>query len=299
VAHASRWSLPLPDAAATRNDLQEQLEATLARLGTAEADDAGLYFFRLALLHEDMHHEAALYMAQHLGIAIDDARWQAAALPGHRTSLDLDGGRVQLGRTGSGFAFDNELPAWTTSVAPVRIDAQPVRWSEYLPFVEDGGYRRTDLWSAAGRDWLAATAPLAPRYLRRLDGHWQQWRHGAWGPLDPALAACHLTYFEAQAWCRWAGRSLPTEAQWEHAARRRPDDFLWGQVWEWTSSSFAPYPGFVAHPYRDYSAPWFGTRQVLRGASFLTQPRLRSVCYRNFFAAHRNDIAAGFRSCAA
>ena len=92
-------------------------------------------------------------------------------------------------------------------------------------------------------------------------------------------------------------RRLPTEAEWECAALAHPQDFAWGQVWEWTASVFAPYPGFEPHPYRDYSAPWFGSRTVLRGASHLTQPRMCHRAYRNYFTAERNDIAAGFRSC--
>ena len=114
--------------------------------------------------------------------------------------------------------------------------------------------------------------------------------------LDPALPACHLTQHEALAWCAWAGRRLPTEAEWEAAALQRPEAFRWGDVWEWTASAFAPYPGFTPHPYRDYSAPWFDGRPVLRGASFMTQPRLKHPRYRNYFPAHRNDVPAGFRS---
>jgi gamma-glutamyl hercynylcysteine S-oxide synthase len=116
--------------------------------------------------------------------------------------------------------------------------------------------------------------------------------------LNLRHAACHLTAVEAEAWCHWAGRRLPTEAEWERAAVQQPQAFEWGHVWEWTSSNFGPYPGFDAHPYRDYSAPWFGSHRVLRGASFMTQPRMRHPRYRNFFMPHRNDIAAGFRSCA-
>ena len=118
---------------------------------------------------------------------------------------------------------------------------------------------------------------------------------------DLTLPAMHLSAHEAQAWCRWAGRRLPSEAEWEHAAvtaRESGAAFDWGQVWEWTASGFMPYPGFVAHPYRDYSMPWFDGRPVLRGASFATAPRMKHPRYRNYFTADRNDIFAGFRSCA-
>jgi ergothioneine biosynthesis protein EgtB len=299
VAHASRWSLPLPDVEATRADLDAQLATTLALLAEAPDDgDHTLYFFRLALFHEDMHHEAALYMAQALGIAIDDARWQVQPLSAGRGEIDLPAARWRLGCDGAGFAFDNELRAHEVDVAACAIDSRVVRWDEYLAFVDAGGYGDGRWWSEDGRAWLAATGAGAPRYLRRAGDGWQQWRHGRWTALDAALPACHLTLHEAQAWCAWAGRRLPSEAEWEHAAVSRPAAFRWGDVWEWTASAFAPYPGFAPHPYRDYSAPWFDGRPVLRGASFATQPRMRHPRYRNYFGAGRNDLFAGFRSCA-
>ncbi|MCW5632324.1 MAG: SUMF1/EgtB/PvdO family nonheme iron enzyme [Rubrivivax sp.] len=302
VPHATRWSLPLPDAAATQADLQAQLEQTLRCLEETPAGET-LYFHRLALLHEDMHHEAALYMAQGLGVPIEDERWQARALPEPPPALDFAAGRWTLGTAsprGDAFAFDNEIGRLDMELPAGRIDAQVVRWAEYLPFVDDAGYTRRHLWSEEGWAWRASLERGAPRYLRRAGGAgaWQQWRHGRWQPLDLREAACHLSRHEAEAWCRWAGRRLPGEAEWERAALVRPDAFAWGEVWEWTGSPFAPYPGFEPHPYRDYSAPWFDGRPVLRGASFMTQPRMRHPRYRNFFAAHRDDVPAGFRSCA-
>ncbi len=299
VPHDTRWALPLPNPDGTRAELHEQLAHTLALLDDAGDDDDALYFFRLALLHEDMHHEAALYMAQALGIAIDDARWQAAALPAPPAPLELPPGRWTLGSAaGKGFVFDNELCAHAIDLAGTVIDAQAVRWAEYLPFVDDGAYSDERWWSAAGWRWRSDQAAAAPRYLRRADDAWQQGRHGRWQALNLSEAACHLTFHEAEAWCRWAGRRLPSEAEWERAALSRPADFCWGEVWEWTASPFQPFPGFAPHPYRDYSAPWFDGRPVLRGASFMTQPRLRHPRYRNFFPPQRNDVPAGFRSCA-
>ncbi len=298
VAHDSRWSLPLPDADTTRADLATQLEQTLALLADTPASDDGLYFFRLALMHEDMHHEAALYMAQALGLPVDDARWQPAAIAGERAEIALAAGRFRVGHDGVGFAFDNELAAHTADAAACTIDSRVLSWAEYLPFVEAGGYAQPQWWPGAAGAWLAGERLAAPRYLRRHAGGWQQWRFGRWVELDPALPACHLSGHEAEAWCAWAGRRLPSEAEWERAAVERRGEFAWGQVWEWTASDFVPYAGFTPHPYRDYSAPWFGQRRVLRGASLATQPRLHHPRYRNFYAPERNDIFAGFRSCA-
>lgn len=297
VAHATRWSLPLPDAAGTRDDLARQLDRTLAALQRAGRDDAALYFHRLVLAHEDMHHEAALYTARHLGIAIDDPRWRPTPMRDASVPLRFEPGPWTLGHDGPGFAFDNELGAHPVALPATEIDSRVVSWAEFLPFVDAGGYADATLWSDAGRAWLAVECPTAPRYLRRAGTGWERGHHGAWAALEPAEAACHLTRFEAEAWCRWAGRRLPSEGEWERAAVTRPDAFAWGDVWEWTASPFGPYPGFVAHPYRDYSAPWFGTRTVLRGASFMTQPRMRHPRYRNFFAGDRSDVPAGFRSC--
>ena len=306
VPHARRWQLPMPDAAATRRALAAQLDQTLTLLRGAHADDAALYFFRLALLHEDMHHEAALYTAQSLGWTVEDSRWQPQPLAEANPALKIGASTLRLGDPGAGFAFDNEWGPHTLSLRPYEIDSQVQRWADYLPFVEAGGYQNARWWSGEGNAWLAqqsaAQTPLPPlpRYLRRAgDGGWQQQRGGRWLSLDPALPACHLSCFEAQAWCAWAGRRLPTEAEWQHAACGHADNFDWGAVWEWTASPFLPYPGFVAHPYRDYSAPWFGSRRVLRGASFGTQPRLHHPHYRNFFTPERSDIFAGFRSCRA
>lgn len=297
VAHRTRWTLPLPDAAGTLDYLARTLEGTLALLDDLppDAGEDALYFFRLAVLHEKMHAEAAVYMAQALGLPVREAGGTAPQL-GEARELELPAQRFRLGSPPGGFAFDNELAAHEVEVAAIRIDAQAVSWERFLPFVEAGGYDDRQWWSEAGQAWLAAQPQRHPLYLRPDGAGWQQQRGGQWQPLDARQPALHLSAHEAEAWCRWAGRRLPTEAEWECAALTLPG-FAWGAAWEWTASAFAPYPGFAPHPYRDYSAPWFGSRRVLRGACAATAPALAHPRYRNFFEPQRRDVFAGLRSC--
>lgn len=276
VPHGARWHLPLPDLPATRADLQAQLDDSLALLqgdATEETDD-GLYFFRLALFHEAMHAEAWVCMAQTLGIDVGEAA-PPPTTP-RAAPLHLPAGEWAQGWPGPGFAFDNELRGEVVAIGAFDIDAQAVHWARYLPAVRAGA------------------VPL-PRHLRHQDGQWQQRVHGQWRALDLLAPACHLSWHEALAWCAWAGRRLPTEAEWEYAAHHA-EGFAWGRVWEWTASAFAPLAGFKPHPYRDYSQPWFDGRPVLKGACHATAACMRHPRYRNFFTADRTDIFAGFRS---
>ena len=305
VAHTTRWQLDLPAAGPTRRYAAQVREHTLALLAGLPHEDDALHFPRWALLHEAMHAEAAVYMAQHLALDIGpalDTRAPAAAPAGHERDWALPGGTFRLGSDDVGFAFDNERGAHDVELAPYRIARAPLTWSQFLPFVADGGYDRAELWTSEGWAWRQRHSPGRPRHLVQDDGAWQRAAFGHWVPLAPDAPALHLTQHEALAWCRWAGRRLPSEAEWECAAvsaAASGEPFAWGQVWEWTASPFTPYPGFEPHPYRDYSLPWFDGRPVLRGASFATPRWLRHARFRNFFPAERNDLFAGFRSCAA
>jgi gamma-glutamyl hercynylcysteine S-oxide synthase len=286
VAHAKRWALPLLSCNDTKEYLQATLSQTLQCLRQAGQSDADLYFYRLVLLHEAMHIEAAVYMAQalvrpiqipvHILNAINSIAkysnntWASTAF--HVPNQVWSAGGVERG-----FAFDNELAGQQVMLSAFEIDAQPVNWAQYLAFVQ------------------AAHYPL-PRYLRISENGYERLLFGQWHSLNPQDSAVHLSWHDAQAYCLWAGRRLPTEFEWECAALSQVG-FVWGEVWEWTSSDFQPYAGFKAHPYRDYSEPWFGSRKVLKGACAATLPIMQHAKYRNYFTPDRTDIYAGFRTC--
>ncbi len=296
VPHDSRWTLDLPSLQDTRDYLVNTLETTVDLLHGAGDDDASLYLYRLALFHEDMHVEAFAYMAQTLGFdtgLLPPLATQAPAEP-----LLFPATRWALGSAPVGFVFDNEKSRHDEAVPEFEIDAQAVTWAQYGEFVEDGGYDEAMYWSEPGWAWLRAEGRRTPRHVDQMRQGVLQNRGGRLMRVPMTQPVMHVTWHEAQAWCRWAGRRLPTELEWEVAAHQGATrGFRWGDVWEWTASTFHPYPGFSADPYRDYSGPWFGTHKVLRGASFATRGRMRSAKYRNFYLPHRDDIFCGFRSC--
>jgi gamma-glutamyl hercynylcysteine S-oxide synthase len=299
VAHADRWTLPLPTIAQTVDTVHRGREVTRQLLAANPEDDRSLYFFRLSALHECMHQESWSMMAQHLGLPISPPTTVTAPPTNHASGLlAVNASLIDLGREAwqAGFAFDNEYGQRTERLDAFDIDTHAVTWGRYLPFVEAGGYAQKRWWTEDGWAWCQQQRRSQPKHVRRTaDGRWERQAFGVWHDLDVSQAACHLTLHEAQAWCAFAGRRLPSEAQWR-AAHAASTHFAWGQVWEWTSSVFQPFAGFEPHPYRDYSKPWFGTHQVLKGASAWTHPQMVHPHYRNFFLPTRDDVLAGFRS---
>jgi len=299
LAHDSRWHVALPTRAELAARLTRQLDACVAAIpaGAEANDDVALYFHRLALFHEDMHGEAFAWLRAALS-------WPAPEGPGlvkrsPRPPLAFAGGELTLGRSAEapGFGFDNEQPGLACPVAPFEIDAAPVTNAAFLGFVAGGGYDQPSFWPGSAGRWRAASKLPHPQRWRRVDDRWQERWFDRWQPLDGDAPAIHVNAWEAEAYCRWAGRRLPSAAEWQFATR--DPRFHWGRsVWEWTADPFRPYPGFVAGPYADYSRPWFGDHRELRGGSFATHERLHSPGYRNFFTPDRSDVFAGFRTAA-
>jgi ergothioneine biosynthesis protein EgtB len=329
VPHATRWSLPLPDWAGVEAYLDATLDETLQTL--AHAPTRSKYFFELALYHEDMHAEALLMSLQTLALPSpppSGAVSHAAAASARSTAVRdvaFAGGELRLGAAPGAdawrFVFDNEKWAQVVHVAPFAMASRCVTNGEFADFVDAGGYGRDALWSTAGRRWRNGAGATQPGFWRRSADGWEQRRFAQWEPLGRDEPVMHVNAHEAEAWCAWAGRRLPTEAEWEFAAlsvaRTAADHLdlrsakpvfaddgeralvhLFGNVWEWTASAFIALPGFQPDPYADYSAPWFGDHRVIRGGSFATRTRLVHAKFRNFYLPERSDMFVGFRTCA-
>jgi iron(II)-dependent oxidoreductase len=348
VDHDDRWGLDLPDREGILAYMSKVFDQTIDRLDSHPSPQE-TYLYLLAVLHEDMHAEAFTYMRQTLGypkpVHEHTGSAQAGDLPG---DVEIPGGTVLLGaKNEDSFVFDNEKWAHLVDVEPFKIARAPVTNSQFVEFVEDGGYLRKELWSTQGWIWRTKAGAASPIYWSKGKDGWLRRSFDTHVDLEQNHPVSHVTWYEAEAYCKWSDRRLPTEAEWDRAASgeaagdRDRDfearrDYPWGNrtndgslanldsarmgcadvaafsdgdsafgcrqmlgnVWEWTADPFYPLPGYVVDfPYREYSAPWFGYRKVLKGGAWATRTRLATNKYRNFFQPYRNDIIAGFRTC--
>lgn len=305
VPHATRWDLPLPSLTDTLGYMEQVQDALAARLAGREPAPHEAYLYRLIGLHEDMHAEAFTYTRQTLGQARptfappSPAEAEAGPWPG---DVEVGGGVLRLGaeREAQRFVFDNEKWAHPVEIAAFRIARAPVTNAEFASFVENGGYRDSRHWDEEGQAWLAESGATHPVYWRRGAEGWEIRQFDRFEPLRPHRPVIHVNWHEARAWCRWAGRRLPSEAEWEAAAvaAREPDGSLAAtkRTYPWGEAApdriLANLDGLrlgtvdvAAHPEGD--SPW-GCRQMIGNvwewteSAFLPFPGFAPDAYREY-----------------
>ncbi|MBN1529565.1 MAG: ergothioneine biosynthesis protein EgtB [Thermoleophilaceae bacterium] len=292
-----------------RDDALDYLAEVRERsLEVLAAAGPGHHVWQLVAQHEHQHDETmlqTLQLAEPGVYAPDRDAPSGAAAAG---VLRVDGGTFELGDPGAGFAYDNERPRHGVALAPFAIDRAPVTNDAFLEFVEDDGYRREELWAEEGWAHRLREGWERPLYWT-ADGGERRFDREA--ELEPGLPVMHVSWFEADAFARWRGARLPTEAEWERAAAASgggrghldqldfgpgPAGPFVGDCWEWTASEFSAYPGFAAFPYPEYSEVFFDRGyRVLRGASWATRPAVARETFRNWDLPQRRQIFAGFR----
>ncbi len=354
IQHKDRWHLPLPEMASIFEYMSNVLEQELLLLRKVELDNYAKYFFLLALFHEDMHNEAFICTRQTLAYSkpsfIKNQKLTKAqnALEGNNyEDINIPGGNFMLGaeRTDE-FIFDNEKWAHSVKVAPFKIAKYAVSNEQYLEFVDANGYLEKKYWHSDAWQWRSENNLQQPVYWKKDSaGKWYVREFDQWVPLKLNNAVINVSWYEAQAFCNWSERRLPTEAEWEFAAACNADNLIdgyyqkerspvgskvsdmhanldcthlgsvditaypgsdssfgcrqmFGNVWEWTASEFEPYLGFSPDWYSEYSRPLFGHTKVLRGGAWTTRSRMLRNTLRNYYGADRNDVFAGFRTCA-
>lgn len=305
---------PLHDILAYR----AHVDAAMARLIPAIGGDSDAEaLVRLGLHHEQQHQELILTDVKHL-LSCNALRPAYASTPRPRAVvaappqewLDHPGGIVSVGHDDDDFCFDNETPAHQVLLRPFRLARRPVTQGEYLAFMDDGGYRRPELWLSLGWDAVRTHGWEAPLYWENTDGTWHAFTLHGMETIDPNAPVTHISYFEADAYARWAGARLPKESEWEQMARdMHPDSHanllesgalhpraaaasnartplqMYGDVWEWTASPYEPYPGFAAAAgaVGEYNGKFMCSQYVLRGGSCATPRTHIRATYRNFF----------------
>ncbi len=297
---------------------RQAVDAAVTAIVDHGLDDKQQDTLELGLHHEQQHQELLLMDIKHVLAVHPNPVAYAEASPieqrlttRHRGRIDLEGGIVEIGAEGDGFCFDNELPRHQVLVHPCSIDASLVSSQDWLAFIADGGYDRPELWLAEGWATVKANGWRAPLYWRERDGGFDQVTLHGLVPVDPQRPVCHVSYYEADAFARWSGARLPTEAEWELAASAHLDlgtfalepptvdqgPGFFGSVWQWTQSSYAPYPGF--HPAEgavgEYNGKFMVNQQVLRGSASITPSGHSRLSYRNFFSAASRWPYAGLR----
>lgn len=291
-ARPSRGLLTRPNAqevAAYRVHV-DQAVAVLIESADDAAFDRIASIVEIGLNHEQQHQELLLTdilhaFAQNPVLPAYDPDWTMPKAKGGEGYAKLPTGIHPIGFDGEGFCFDNELPVHRVLLQPVQISKALVTNREWLDFIADDGYARPDLWLSDGWTQREAEGWIAPGYWQQRDGEWFAMTLGGLRKLDPAAPVTQVSYYEADAFARWRGEHLPTEMEWETAARAGLLDDAFGIVWQWTRSSYSPYPGYRAAPgaLGEYNGKFMINQMVLRGSSLATPQGHERLSYRNFF----------------